>query len=217
MPPKTTVYDTEHTQTALIFLNSPLNLLAKFALFMQERFSSPSLPWQYDADENKTQIFVQTAYDKNLNTSNTCPQITIERGTLSQGEMVQGDLHGHNPHVLSKDATRKYGRVDVDIRIHCASTVKGECEVLGDIVQTSIRMSMPLLRRLLKIHDISAVALQPVRPYEHDKERWATTVEFRLMFEAHWFEYNQAPELRSVSILNADDQAAWLYIKKKML
>lgn len=205
------------SQSDRVFLHSPLNLLAQFVLLLEERFSQKNLPWQFNRDENQTDIFIHTEYSYPQEISNPVPRIIVGRGTVVHGRSAIGDLDQNQPDLLQREGYYHWGPGECDIQIHCVSENRGETSLLGDIVQTLIGMSRNEICKQFTLRDISPVMLQPTQPFERDKEKWQAAVQFRVSFEHRWFTHPAAPTLKEISFYSQSALDALDYVKRFVL
>jgi len=205
------------TQSDLIFLHSPVNLLAQFVLLLEERFSQKRLPWEFSRDENETDVFIHTEYNFPQETANASPRIVVGRGTVVHRQMVIGDMGPDQPEILTKEGYYRWGMGECDIRIQCVSENRGEANIIGDIVQTLIGMSKYEICKQFTLHEVTDTMLQPVEPWERDKEKWQASVQFRVKFEQRWFTIPVAPQLREITMYSKSSLDALDYVKTFVL
>lgn len=194
----------ELQQSDLIFLHSPLNLLAQFVLLLEERFSLGLLPWQHDRDENKTGIFIHTEYNTPQETANAYPRIVVGRGSVvHRTDVALGDLDDRQPHLRTQEGYYHWSVGEADIQIQCVSENRGECCILGDTIQATVGMSRKEILKQFTLRSLSATNLLPVQPYKRDKEKWQVSLQFRVGFEQRWFTLPAAPLLRGITVSTA--------------
>lgn len=207
----------ELTQSDLIFLHSPLNILAQFALLVQERFSQGNLPWAYSDNENETGIFIHTDYNMPEDTANAAPRVVVSSGTIVHEKTVLGDIGPGNTNLLPREAHRHFGLCNGDVQIQCVSEAKGEAAIIGDIVQSLVGMTRKEICKQFQLRDIGAVVLQPPKPWDRDKQKWQTSVQFRLNWEHHWVTFPIAPELKQATFYTDSQLDGLGYIKNAIL
>lgn len=189
------------TQNDLIFLHSPLNMMAMFVLFLQERFSQGDLPWQYHPDEGTTGLHIHTTYNTPQETTGAYPRIAVGRGSfIHRHKIVQGDLGSEQPRLLTHGITQHWSMAEADLQIQCIAAQRGEASIIGDIVQAAIGMSRTELCKQFKLHEVSDVVMPDVQPYERDQNCWAAAVQFRIQFPHRWIQVPVAPMLREITV-----------------
>lgn len=203
----------ELAQSDLIFLHSPLNLLAQFVLLLEERFSHGNLPWSHSPDENQTKIFIHTEYNAPKEVGDAYPRISVGRGSVVHNRDVIGDIGPDNQDLLPRGTYVHWGTGDCDLRLQCVAENRGEATILGDIVQTLIGMSRKEICKQFSLRDVSAIVLQPAQPYTRDKEKWMCSVEFRVNFEHRWVTLVTAPTLKGINVYSSSQLEALDYVK----
>lgn len=206
----------------LIFIHSPLSMLSKFVLFLQERFSQNNLPWKYSNDENETDVFIHTEYNTPQETANAYPRISVGRGSfVHQHKVVQGDLGDPQPKLMKRGIHHHWSMCNGDISIQCISEKRGEGSILGDIVQSAIGMSRTEICKQFGLHEISSINFQATQPYERDQDKWRAPIQFRIKFAQRWLSMPIAPELSSITLrsdaISSSDKAALAYIKSEVI
>lgn len=209
-------------QNDLIFLHSPLNMLALFALFLQERFTYPTLPWQFSTDEGTTGIHIHTSYNDPQEAANAYPRIVVGRGSfVHRHKFVQGDLGSEQPSLLSHSIYQHWSMARADLNIQCISQNRGEACILGDIVQSAVGMSRREICKQFKLHELGDIVLMGVQPYERDQDAWAVNVQFQIMFPHRWIQFPTAPALRELtvgkSVYSQSQLNALEYVKRFVL
>lgn len=191
----------ELSQNELIFLHSPLNMLAMFVLFLQERFSQGDLPWQYNADEGSTGLFIHTTYNTPTETNNAYPRIAVGRGSfVHRHKVVQGDLGSEQPRLMTHGITQHWSMAQADLQIQCIAEERGEACIIGDIVQAALGMTRTEICRQFRLHELGDVVMPDVQPYERDQNCWSVGVQFRVMFPHRWIQFPVAPMLRKITV-----------------
>lgn len=181
----------------LVFFHSPLSLMAQFVLLMQSRFEQ--IPqWQYTDNEEQTGIFITTEYNVPSQVSDETPAIVVGRGTSVWEDTVLGNTDRGNSQRMKTGAEFQWSHVTMDIQYRVLSEKLGECEILGDIVQSTVATGKKIIKKNLKLQDISAVTLQPVRPYDGDYYDFNSTVQFRLIIGQRWLRQPTAPVLKRI-------------------
>ena len=210
------------SQSDLVFLHSPLSLLAMFTRFFQIRFSQGSLPWQWREDPNlvtdpldddgPANIYIDAEFALAKEYENASPALIITRGSVVHPRPVIGDQNTVSPDQLTKAWSRHYGQGEMDVRVQCIGQTKAEASILGDIVQASVTMTRIGLTQGLQLRDISPVVLSPTMPYVRDSEKWQNNVDFRVFFENSWLVIPAAPVLDRLDFYskNATDAAAYV-------
>lgn len=184
----------------LIFLNSPVDLLEKFTDLLQKRFSDGRLPWTWHHDEGSSGIFVTSELSIPKDFSDAAPAIIVTRGSFAHMRAVVGDDDQNNKDRVTKGAKNFWSPAEGDMRVECIGQTKGESTLIADVVRTTIHMTREPICAAFSLRDISAVVMQPTVPYDRDKTKWVTRVDFRVEFEERWFNVVAAPPLRKLGL-----------------
>lgn len=197
----------------LVFINSPLNLLAKFTAYLQARFSQGKLPWEYSDNEAESGIFIFTEYSLPKDASNLSPAIVVGRGSTVHNRDVVADRDQESAAELFKGGQNSWGTGEMDVRIQCIGQTYGESSIIGDVVQASISMAIRALTELFTLRNISPVVLGPTMPYERDEDKFVSNVDFRVFFEQRWFVIQAAPELQGIDVSSRLNEEAAEHVK----
>ena len=203
----------ESYATDLIFINSPLNLLAKFTAYLQARFSLNKMPWQFNDNEGESDIFIFTEYSLPKDASNLSPAVVVGRGSTVHQRDVVADRDQESAAELFKGGQNSWGTGEMDVRIQCIGQTYGESSIIGDVVQASISMAIRPLCELFTLRNISPVVLGPTGPYERDEDKFVSNVDFRVFFERRWFVIQAAPELTGIDVLTRLDEETAQHVK----
>lgn len=206
--------DTPESFTSdLVFLHSPLNMLAKFTAFLQARFASPSTPWVFKTNEGESGIYIYAEFGLPKDVSNASPMLVVSRGSTVHNRDVVADRDQNSYSELTKGGTNSFSTGEMDVRIQCIGQTYGESAILGDIVQASISMSRRAITQSFTLRDVGVVVLSPTVPYERDTDKFVSNVDFRVYFEQRWFVIQAAPVLQGVEMHAKLDAAGAQYVK----
>lgn len=202
----------EYNSGDLILVNSPLNLLAKFTVFLRTRFSQSNLPWQYSSNEADTDIHINIEYSLPKEAENLSPALIISRGSVVHGPTTVGDRDQNSRDELFLQGSNKYRLAEMDMRIQCIGQTYAETSILTDIVQSGISMSQQLLTDAFTLQNIGPVVAGQVVPYERDEDKFYSNVDFRVIFEQRWYQVPAAPRLSGVKFRTRINEEASSYI-----
>lgn len=189
-----------NTPSDLLAVQSPLNILSKFVSLFRARFSTPNLPWQYSDNAADGNIYIDAEYAEATGYTNQSPAIIVTKGSTVHGRPVVGDLDQNQPHLLNRGGTYSYGSGEIDLRVECVGQTYGESSTLGDLVQTTVSMTLKEIARQFTIRDISPVVLSGIQPHKRDETKYVCYVDFRVMFEHRWFDMESSPVLRGIAL-----------------
>ena len=188
-----------HT-SPLVYRNSPINLLAKFVGLMRHRFATGNTPWKFDEDESQTGIFIDSELNINTGYTNQSPAIVVSRGSVIHQKSVLADRDQNNVSELRTGGKYSYGTAEADIRMECIGQSYGESATLGDIVQSTITMTLREITRAFTLRDIGPVVLSPTAPLKRDEEKYVTYVDFRVYSEHRWYNIDASPVLKAATL-----------------
>lgn len=172
----------------MVLLHSPLNLMAQFSWFMKDRFRQMPGVYAYKDDENESQIYVGTAFERDANRPDAYPQIIVGRGQTVLQTVSLNQMSSVSPSFLKTEGAYRFGKGSTDLGISITCQQYAEAELLGDIVLCSIFMSKQALEKeftLLEIAD--SVVLGSVQPLEDDDTLYRCSVTFRVQYEVRWY------------------------------
>lgn len=202
----------EYNADGLKLINSPINILAKFTVFLRDRFSQSNLPWQYSSNEGDTGIHINLEYTLGKAAENLSPAIVVGRGSVVHGQTTVADRDQNSNDELYVGGSNKYRLAEMDLRLQCIGQTYAETSIISDIAQSSISMSQQILTKAFTLQNIGPVVAGQVVPFERDEDKFSCNVDFRLAFEQRWYQVPAAPRLSGVSFKTRinDEAAAFL-------
>jgi len=199
----------EYNSGGLILINSPLNILAKFTVFLRDRFSQSNLPWQYSSNAADTDIHINVEYSLDKEIENLSPAVIVGRGSVVHGQTTVGDRDQNSNDELFVQGSNKYRMAEMDMRLQCIGQTYAEVSIVADIVQSAISMSQQILTKAFTLQNVGPVVASQVVPYERDEDKFSCNVDFRVTFEQRWYQVPAAPRLSGVKFsTRINDEAA---------
>jgi hypothetical protein len=211
-------------ESDLVFLHSPLSMLAMFTRFFQIQFSQGRFPWQWDEDPNKVwgdgtdldakaNIYIEAEFALAKEYESAAPAVIVTRGAVVHPRPVIGDQGPVSPNQLTRGWKNEYGHGEMDVRLQCIGQTKAEAAIIGDIVQAAVTMTRGPIMQAMTLRDISATVLNPTMPYIRDKDKWQNNVDFRVKFEQRWLILPVAPVLDRADFYAKNTLDAVTYVK----
>lgn len=199
---------------------STLALIAAFVLVLRERFSETNdTPWVWTGDPNTSSIFIYSQYDRASEAANLVPKIVVKRGPQANQRVSVGDLDQSQPALLRRGGKYFHQLAQCSFAVECITENNGEADYLADLVQAAISGAEELIAKNFTLRQISPLLTQPVQPYDTDKEKWVTEIEFRVDFEKRWFTLPNALPLRrysaEINFRDEVEQLVQLFIQGK--
>lgn len=181
---------------------SPLALVAAFTEVLRERFSHPNeLPWEWTGNPNTSSVFIYSQYDQESETANLVPKIVVRRGPYAGQRITIGDEDASQPARLTRGLKSFLQFAQCSMSVQCIAETNGEADYIADLAQAAILCAEELIARNFAMRQISPLLVQPVQPYDTDKEKWSTEIDFRVDLERRWYTLPNALPLKSYSLV----------------
>jgi len=180
-----------------IAAGSPLAIQGIFLEILRERFNTDAnLDWVWRPDSTASDILIETGYNVETEQRNTVPALFVNRLITSPEKLIIGDRAG----VRLPDHLEGFGAVvTVSISIDCVATDEGTSAILGDIVQFTLLASQDAIQKEFGFYDFSHPTLGTTQPFEKDKTKWVSPVNFTVQFWVRWTQVPIAPLLQQVA------------------
>jgi hypothetical protein len=201
---------------------SSLALIAAFVVVLRERYSLPNdTPWVWTGDPNTASLHIYSQYDRASEASNLVPRIVINRGPLANQRIVIGDMDQNQPALMTTGAKYFHQLASCSFAVECIAETNGESDIIADVTQAAISGAEELIAKNFTLRQISPLLTQPTRPYDTDKEKWVTEIEFRVDLERRWFTLPNALTMRrynaEINFRNDVEQLVQLFIDGKAI
>lgn len=185
----------------MVLLHSPLNLLAQFSWFMKDRFKQMPDVYMFDEDENQSQVYIGTSFERDANRPNAYPQIIVGRGQTVLQTVSLNQMSSVSPSFLKTEGAYRFGRGSTDLGISVTCQNYAEAELLGDIVLSSVFMSKQALEQEFTLLGISdSVVLGRVQPLNEEDTLYRCSVTFRVQYEVRWYNVPEGRPLVGVHL-----------------
>lgn len=180
-----------------IAAGSALAIQGVFLEILRERFTSDAnLDWVWNPDITLTDIVIETGYNVETEQRNTIPALYINRLSTTPEKIMVGDRVG----VQLKDQLEGFGALmGVALTIDCVAADEGASALLSDLVQFTLLAAQDVIQREFGFYDFSHPVLGPTQPFEKDKTKWNTVVNFNVQFWIRWSQVPVAPLLQQVA------------------
>jgi hypothetical protein len=180
-----------------IHKQSSLALIAAFVIVLRERFSPTNdTPWVWTGDPNTSSIYIYSQYDRASEAANLSPKVVVNRGPFANQRVALGDMDQAQPALLRRGGKYFHQLATCSFSIECIAESNGESDIIADWVQAAIAGAEELIAKNFTLRQISPLLMQPTQPYDTDKEKWVTEIEFRVDLERRWFTLPNALILR---------------------
>jgi len=180
---------------------SSLALIAAIVAVLRWRFAAPNpTPWEWTGSANDSSLFIYSQYDRESEATNLVPKLVVGRGPIANNRVAIGDEDAAQPVLLTKGGKYFHQLATCAMSVQCIAETNGESDYLSDLVQATIAGAEELIAKIFTLRQISPLLQQPTRPYDRDKEKWSTEVEFRIDLERRSFTLPNALPLRSYSL-----------------
>lgn len=182
---------------ARIAAGSPLAVQGIFLEILRERFTvDANLDWTWRPDSTTTDIVIETGYNVETEQRNTVPALFVNRLATTPEKMMVGDRAG----VQLKDHLEGFGAiVTIALSIDCVAVDEGTSAILGDLVQFTLLAAQDVIQREFGFYDFSHPVLGTTQPFEKDKTKWVSPVNFTVQFWVRWTQVPIAPLLQQVA------------------
>jgi hypothetical protein len=174
----------EAPQNPRILPGSPLAIIGLFVEVIRKRFApTQNAIYTWDPDPKRTQLAIESAFNEDDEIRNKRPAIFVDKDDSTIGRTVVGDFAGMNFHSGKKGF---WALSTVPILIECVAAKKGECAILGDLIQMYLHASSDLIQSKFGLHEMTPVILGRTQPFERDKAAWITPVNFSIQYNVRW-------------------------------
>ena len=185
----------------VVLVKSPLAIVGLFLIAIRGRFDPANVvdtfPWKYNADPNKSQIYIEAGAGDEVQQKDVRPGIYVGRSPIIFPKVVIGDMAGT---LRQEDKRAYYSTATGQIVIDCLSKNNGESAVLAEIVQSFILMTSDLILSRYALRDITPVTLGSTEVWEKDNRLFNTRVTSEISYDVRWVTTPAASKLALVNL-----------------
>ncbi len=189
-----------------IAAGSPLAVLGLLLEALRERFAEGNgLEVVWRDDPALTDILIEIGYNVEVESRNYGRALYLNRLSSSPRAIAVGDRAG----VRLRDHYEGFiAEMTSQLTIDCVSNDKGDSMLLGDVTQHFLLAVRQIMESQYGIHDFGMPELGQTSPFEHDQEKWSTSVSFTLSYFVRWATVKIRPLLQQIAVTTQDAQEA---------
>lgn len=214
LPNDFSIYLEEHPS---IPVGSSLSVMGALLLIVRERFSrhpDQSMPWswqndskfpgEYKEDPSRSNITIELANQDDNDIKEKKPAILISRGPISAQKLYLDDKTFED---RPTGAKLRHNMASGAFSFICKSYVKGESEILANIIFEWLMYCNDIFRKFFQFHDVGPFSLGNEMPGQKASDIRQCVVECRLSWEHRWSVTPLAPKLSGIiaRIYGGDD------------
>lgn len=184
---------------ALLPYGTPIHVRDLMVMLLKETFASfpENYPYRFvEGDFQATGILFDVPLNKESEIYGKKPVVIIERGPQQAQILATGDLASAHMPSYSKMGTIL---TQSSLSLLVLSKIKGECEIISQIIYGMLFGSRILLPSVLGVHFIDGISLSQVARFDQDDMMFAATVSFSFSMQMKWTLTAQNPLLAAIN------------------
>jgi hypothetical protein len=192
-----------------IAAGSPLAVLGIIIEALRERFGpNGNLDIEWREDAQTTDILIEAGYSIETEARNMARALYVNRLNTAPQQIAIGDRVGvHLPDHLEGFTCIMESQMSID----CVSNNAGDSMILADIVQSFLIASRQIFEAMYGFHDFGLASMSQTLPFDHDRNKWSTTVSFVVQYQSRWSTVKIRPLLQSIGLRASGVPSGSLY------